>query len=789
MKNQIEAKEKQVERLVGEAVAVAQRFLSAQVGSDHLLYVISGTEEGRRDIEDLGGCPKKVRRFLEGTFEDRARAGVVPTHSSLELSLQMSVKGPMEEARNSSRPLTLRSIVLMMCKLGDLCMTTRLALREGGLVDHLPSLTDEIVGGTASEDTQSDDEFPTSPDDWLTPDASSDDPANAFIGGTDASNAGAAGRPGNGAGRQTVSHGAEEVDEHHKAVVAAIRDLSADASRGKIDEVIGRADLIDQVADVLCRRRKRNVILAGEPGVGKTAIAEGLAHFLLSDKAPADLKGRPLLEVSIADIVSGTRFRGDFEARMRKLVDIARREKAILFMDEMHMVVGAGSGGQSGGMDASNILKPAMARGEISVVGATTPGEMGKMRKDGALMRRFEVIRVAEPSAAETRSIIDQAVAQYTLFHGVIFEDDVLDEVVSLSDKYLKQKRFPDKAFDLIDMSAVIAKRRGAQQASVDDLRRAVPRLGGVRLGKPDPIRVAKVKALGDALKGKIYGQNEAADALAKAARISLLGLQPGGTSGSYLLTGPTGVGKTAMVEAFAESLGLPLVRVSMSEFMEKHSVARLIGAPPGYVGYDEDGILTAAGDTHSEFVLLLDEIEKAHPDVFDVMLQVLDKGLIRAGDGREVSLVGAHVFLTSNLGAAEADKASIGFGRMTDAGEEADKAVKGNFRKEFLARIQATIQMKRIGTAAMGDIAKKELALATERLSDIGYEIEVEADVAELLAAGSNEDPYAVRSLQARIKDEVSEPLVKMLLSIEGDEKIFVRVEDGKIRVLATQA
>lgn len=806
MKNQIEANEQQLERLLSEAAVVARNYSCAELRADHLLYVISGTEEGRRVIEGMGGNPRKIRRFLESTFEFNAGGANKATgRPEIGESLQAAIHAPVIEARAAGTPVTFRALLRQMLKLGDACHVTREALRSGGLLERdwrerdedfrIPEEVEEQDEETRSEDASSNEHadgagFGLDFNDVEKPEDISQETIpgrgdqHSVAGDADGTTPRAeepakpaqAGQP----------EAAEEICEHEKAALAALRDLTAAATAGQIDEVVGRDALIDRLIDTLCRRSKRNAILAGEPGVGKTAIAEGLALRMASGEVPLQIEGRPLLEVSLSDLVAGARFRGDFEARMGKLVEIARARRAILFIDEMHMLVGAGATGSKGGMDASNILKPALARGEISVVGATTPGEMREIRKDGALMRRFQVESVLEPSLEETREIIDQAVGSYVLHHEILFEDDMLDATVSLAEKYLPQKRFPDKAFDLIDTACVLARRAAASRVDMDHLRGAIHRLGGPRLGTPDPERVARVKDLEAALGAVIRGQDTAVAELARGARISLMGLQPGGTAGSYLFNGPTGTGKSAMAEAFARQLDLPLVRISMSEFIEKHSVSRLIGAPPGYIGYDEEGILTRAGEMYPEFVLLLDEIEKAHSDVFDILLQVLDTGVLRAGDGREISLAGAHVIMTANIGAAESEKNAIGFGRATDTDEVSDDAVKRMFRKEFLARIQKRVQFAKIGLEVLEKIAGLELAKEAARLADSAIDVTFDETVAVHLAAQAEKEPYAVRSLKLRIKDEVSDLLVDAILENGGAQRLRVGISEQELTVSA---
>lgn len=795
MKNKIESDEHYVERLLTEAAVIAHNFKADEMRPEHLLYVISGTEEGRRTIESMGGTPRKIRAFLSSTFEfNAAQSTLTSDRTQISALMQRVIQPSVSEARLSKKPITLKAIIQQMIRLGDACRITREALRTGGLIEGgsmaspddynaYEEAEDQVLSGTdAAPNTPHDGRFAID-DDEIPEDGPTETLQDIVEKAQSTEPVADGARLSDTVQGQPQQAPGIEVDEHHTAVLASIRDLSEQARRNMLDDVVCRDETISRIVDTLCRRTKRNVILSGEPGVGKSAIAEGLAAYLASDEAPEMLRNRPLLEVSLSDLVAGARFRGDFEARMRKLLDIARVRKAILFMDEFHTIMGAGAS-SGGGMNASNILKPALARGDICVIGATTPFELREIRKDRALMRRFRLEVVEEPSTQVTRMIIDQAVGSYALHHEIMMGDDILDEVVALADRYLKDRQFPDKAFDLIDTSCVIAKRRGSETVSMSDLRGAIHQLGGPRLGKPDPARVTKVASLEAFLNTHVVGQKQATSQLSKAARLSLLGLQPGGIAGSYLFNGPTGVGKTEMAEKFAQGLGLPIVAISMSEFIERQSVARLIGAPPGYVGFEDEGILTAAGEAYPEFVLLLDEIEKAHPDVFDIMLQILDKGYLRAGDGRLVSFRGAHVILTANIGASESEKPAIGFGRQTDTAEVTEAAKARLFRKEFRARVQKEIQFNAIGEEELQLIATLELGKIARRLADSAVQVTFDADLAPYLAKLCRKDSFASRSLQDRIRTQISDQMVDVILDNGGADAVHVGINDGEISI-----
>jgi ATP-dependent Clp protease ATP-binding subunit ClpA len=771
-----------IETLVKTAAEVARSHKCDLVGAEHLLFVIAGTEDGRRAIEGQGGDPKKIRSFLEAVFDHNARDAKSDTVTQISATLQHVIQRPVHSAQINQRLIRMRDIITEMKSLGKACMNTREALRAGGLLEKArPEKEDYRLEEEVSDQTQGQDGHGSAENRQDEASEHSDDQHDTHPSDNELNDMRAEARPGPSQGAQ-----AEEADEHLVAVRRAMRNLTELAAAGRLDDVIGRELEIERALETMQRRRKPNVILAGEPGVGKTAIAEGLALRLARQNVPEQLRGRPLYEVAISDLVAGARFRGDFEARMARLMTLAREERAILFMDEFHLISGAGSGAGRGGMDASNILKPALARGEMIVFGATTPGEMRQLRKDGALMRRFDVQFVDEPSPVLTRKIIDEAVGSYVLHHEIGFGDDMLDEVVALADRYLPARRFPDKAFDLIDTSLIIAKSRSASAVAIEDVRAAVTRLGGLRLAAPSEEERASLETLHERLSHRVFGQEKAVTALSRAVRATAFGLQPGGTAGAYLFNGPTGVGKTELARAFAQEMNLPLVRIDMSEFMEKHSVSGLVGAPPGYVGFEEDGRLIAAAESYPQMVLLLDEAEKAHPDVFNILLQMLDGGHLRSGDGRLVSFAGAHVILTANLGAADGEKASIGFGRQTDPEEAAQSAIKGAFRRELLARIRNQIQFSPIEGEVVTQIAQQELRKMALRLADNGVSVKYSDDLAEWLSAGEGPGGSASRGLQDKILSKVSDPLTDWMISNPGERAVKLSMADDEICIEA---
>lgn len=772
----IENKVRHIEALVGAASSVANTYHMRRVGAEHLLYVIAGTEEGRRVIEDMGGTPRRIRMFLEKAFAESG-CDSITGGTQMDPDIKGVTMRPIRRARENARAPSLRDIFMEMIALGHESPVLCQALIVGGVVESLPDRSAEDYSLEEEGDDEEDDgweNFSTFSEEEITalddilPDADDINDTTPVESGPD--------------GLSETKPSAEDgASEHSRAVLQATRDLTALAREGRLDDVIGREAEIQRMIETLSKRKKCNILLAGEPGVGKTALAEGLAMHLSNPNAPEALQGRPVLEVSMSDLVAGARFRGDFEARMQKLLDMARRRRAILFFDEVHLMVGAGSASARGGMDAANILKPALARGEITVIGATTPSEMREIRRDGALMRRFDMMTITEPSAAKVREIVDEAVGSYVAHHEVLVEDDMLDLLVNLSDRYLPAARFPDKAFNVLDTACVLARQRDADMVDGTDIRRAIERNGGPRLTTPEPALRARVAGLEEALSARVLGQPEAVQALARAARMSMMGLSQGGVAGAYLFNGPTGVGKTEMARAFASAMELPLVRIDMSEFMERHSISALIGAPPGYVGHDRDGVLIDAADKHSEMVLLFDEAEKAHPEVHDILLQILDAGALRSADGRTVSLSGAHVILSANIGAGDAEKPALGFGRKTDEAEVTQDAIARVFRREMIGRIRNRIQFSTPDDEARRGIIGKELARARARLADSGVKVVFDDAVVDFLMEGDTPS-YGIREVQDKIMAKVLDPLTEFLLEAPNPGAKVRVSEEGDI-------
>ncbi len=644
------------------------------------------------------------------------------------------------------------------------------------------------------------------------------------------------------------------------------QDLTDLARNDQIDPVIGRADEIEQAVEILSRRTKNNPVLIGEAGVGKTAIVEGLAERICDGDVPQTLLGKRVIQLDLAGLVAGTRYRGDFEERLKKVIDEIRshREELIVFLDEIHTLVGAGGAGSEGGMDASNMLKPALARGELRVIGATTLDEFRKsIEKDAGLARRFQPVFVPEPSVEDTVAILRGLRDRYEAHHQVRFTDEALVAATELSDRYVTDRYLPDKAIDLIDQAGARIRlrtrtpaadvreleqqldevRREKEQAVADeqyekasalrdrlaeledDIRRArgdegtasnVPEVGppeiaevvsratGIPVQQLTEEERDRLLRLEGHLHEKVVGQDDAVSAVAEAVRRSRTGLaDPDRPMGSFLFLGPTGVGKTELARALAEALfgeSDRMVRVDMSEFQERHTVSRLVGAPPGYVGYEEAGQLTEAVRRRPYAVVLLDEIEKAHPDVFNILLQVLDDGRLTDSQGRTVNFKNTVLIMTSNLGSEliTGTQRAVGFGagERGGAGESDElrerlmRRLQENFRPEFLNRIDEVIIFRRLEAEQLRQITGLMLEETRRRLHAQHIEVDFTTAGVDWLAEHGYQPEFGARPLRRVIQREVDNHLSRMLLEsrVSPGQRVTVDARDGQLAFDVTE-
>ncbi len=572
-------------------------------------------------------------------------------------------------------------------------------------------------------------------------------------------------------------------NQKESALDAYCVDLNAKARSGKIDPLIGRDAEVERSIQVLCRRRKNNPLLVGDPGVGKTAIAEGLALKIVDEEVPEVLANSTIYALDMGALLAGTRYRGDFEERIKAVLkELEDHDDAILFIDEIHTVIGAGAT-SGGAMDASNLLKPALQSGALRCMGSTTYKEYRQhFEKDRALARRFQKIDVVEPTKEDTIKILTGLKPYFEEHHKIKYTDEAIVAAAELSSKYMTDRKLPDKAIDVIDEAGARqmlfpADKRAKviDEPEIEEVVAKMARIPPKSVSKSDTERLAK---LGEDLRRVVFGQDNAIEQLAAAIKLSRAGLrEPNKPIGSYLFAGPTGVGKTEVAKQLGFVMGVELVRFDMSEYMERHTVSRLIGAPPGYVGFDQGGLLTDAIDQHPHCVLLLDEIEKAHPEIFNILLQVMDNGQLTDANGRKVDFRNVIIIMTTNAGASDAAKFAIGFagGKKHD---ETDAAIKRMFTPEFRNRLDAIINFAGLSPAIIDRIVEKFVLQLEAQLADRGVTFELTEEATRWLAEKGFDDEMGARPLARVIQEHVKKPI--------ADEILFGALKDGGIvRVL----
>jgi len=563
--------------------------------------------------------------------------------------------------------------------------------------------------------------------------------------------------------------------------------LNRRAKNGDIEPLVGREKEIRRTIQILARRRKNNPLLVGDAGVGKTAIVEGLAAKVVNGEVPEALKDAQIYALDMGALVAGTKFRGDFENRMKAVIQrVEKIPGAVLFVDELHTVVGAGAA-SGGTMDAANLLKPGLSSGKLRVIGATTFEEYrSHVEKDKAFARRFQKIEVLEPSVEDTIAILEGLKARYEEFHRVVYEPGALEAAARLADKHLHDRKLPDKAIDLMDEAGADAKLEVGVGAlvAVERIEAVLARMAQIPAKQVSSSDKEALIHLEDELKRVVFGQNQAIEELATAIRLSRAGLRaPEKPIGSYLFTGPTGVGKTEVTKQLAKVMGIELIRFDMSEYMERHTVSRLIGAPPGYVGYDRGGLLTEAIAKTPHAVLLLDEIEKAHPDVFNVLLQIMDHGTLTDNNGKKADFRHVILIMTSNVGAADLARKPVGFGARTSQGRD-DLAFKATFSPEFRNRLDARIAFAPLPQEVMGRVVDKNMVELTAQLADRNVVVELSPAARQYLAEKGYDEQNGARPLARLIQDEIKRPLSSEVLfgALEHGGQVVVDLVDGKL-------
>ncbi|MEX0283603.1 MAG: ATP-dependent Clp protease ATP-binding subunit ClpA [Paracoccaceae bacterium] len=588
---------------------------------------------------------------------------------------------------------------------------------------------------------------------------------------------------------EDVQQPAAEGEQKESALAKYCVDLNDKSRGGDIDPLIGREHEVERCIQVLCRRRKNNPLLVGDPGVGKTAIAEGLARKIVAGETPEVLRETTIYSLDMGALLAGTRYRGDFEERLKAVVtELEEHPDAILFIDEIHTVIGAGAT-SGGAMDASNLLKPALQGGKLRTMGSTTYKEFRQhFEKDRALSRRFQKIDVNEPSVDDSVKILKGLKPYFEEHHSVKYTSDAIKTAVELSARYINDRKLPDKAIDVIDEAGaaqhLLAESKRRKTIGVKEIEAVVAKIARIPPKSVSKDDAEVLRDLETTLKRVVFGQDKAIEALSSAIKLARAGLrEPEKPIGNYLFAGPTGVGKTEVAKQLADNLGVELLRFDMSEYMEKHAVSRLIGAPPGYVGFDQGGLLTDGVDQHPHCVLLLDEIEKAHPDVYNILLQVMDHGELTDHNGRTVNFRNVVLIMTSNAGAMEQAKEAIGFGRDRREGEDT-AAIEKMFTPEFRNRLDAVISFAPLGKAVILQVVEKFVLQLEAQLLDRGVTIELTKPAAEWLADKGYDDKMGARPLGRVIQEHIKKPLAEELLfgKLAKGGLVKVGIKDGKL-------
>ena len=571
--------------------------------------------------------------------------------------------------------------------------------------------------------------------------------------------------------------------------------LNNQVTKNKIDKIIGRKKEIERLIQILSRRNKNNPLLVGESGVGKTAIAEGLAYLISNGNVPSIMENTVVYSLDIAALIAGTKYRGDFEKRLKQILSfLSKQENPILFIDEIHTIIGAGSA-SGGSLDVSNLLKPALGKGEIRCIGSTTFQEYrGIFNQNQALSRRFQKIDVVEPSFDECKEILNGIKDVYEDYHDVQYSDEAIISSIELSSKYINDRFLPDKAIDVIDETGALLninrKNEKTIKISKTDIETTISKITKIFEQSITSNDKKSLKNIEENLKRVIFGQDKAVETLSNAIKLSRVGLRDENkTIGSFLFTGPTGVGKTEISKQLSEILGIDLIRFDMSEYMERHTVSRLIGAPPGYVGFDQGGLLTEAIVKSPHCVLLLDEIEKAHPDIFNILLQVMDAGQLTDNNGRKSDFRNVILIMTTNIGAELLSKRNIGFAESSNE-TDAMNSLKRLFSPEFRNRLDETIQFNYLDTNVILSIVDKFLTKLQAQLDKRNVEIVVSKKVIEWIAKNGYDKEMGARPMERFISQNIKKPLVDKLLfgSLKSGGVIKLEIEKGELKFVDTK-
>ncbi|MFC1811621.1 ATP-dependent Clp protease ATP-binding subunit ClpA [Thermodesulfobacteriota bacterium] len=737
---------KELSATLGFAVREAKKRRHEYVSIEHVLFAILHDSSGVEIIEHCGGSVENLKDILEGFFNEKMDGMPEGSEYVLQqtLGFQRVIQRAVNHARSAEKSEVAVSDILASIFLEKDSHSAYFLNAEGiTRLDVLSYISHDVSKSPFTEG------------------------AGGFV--------------------------KAEKGEKKKKVTpleAFTTDLVQMAALGKLDPLIGRELELERNMQVLCRRRKNNPVFVGDPGVGKTALIEGLAQRINEGTVPEILKNMRIYSLDLGSLLAGTKFRGDFEQRLKGVIAALQKKKdAILSIDEIHSIVGAGAT-SSGSMDASNILKPVLASGDLRCIGSTTYEEYkNHFEKDRALSRRFEKIEVTEPSASETIKILKGLKSRYEEHHGIVYTDQALKTAVELSAKYINDRYLPDKAIDVIDEAGAFVKLSGStrrKRINPSDIEKIVAKMARIPTVSVSTSDKTKLETLEENLKKVIFGQDDALKSLVTSIKRSRAGLAiPERPIGSFLFTGPTGVGKTEASRQVAMNLGVEFIRFDMSEYMEKHAVARLIGAPPGYIGFDQGGLLTDGIRKHPHSVLLLDEIEKAHLDMFNILLQVMDHSTLTDNTGKKADFRNVIVIMTSNAGTREMNMQTIGFGdHPHDTEDKGKKAVEKFFSPEFRNRLDATIHFNSLTVEIMEQVVDKFMAEINDQIAAKKVALVISPEVRHWLAKKGHDPRYGARPLgrllQTEIKDTLSDEILFGRLTKGGT--VFIDIENDKL-------
>jgi ATP-dependent Clp protease ATP-binding subunit ClpA len=725
---------KELSATLGFAVREAKKRRHEYVSIEHILFAIINDQSGIEIVENCGGSIDNLINALENFFEEKIER--IPEGDDYVLQQTIGFQRVIQRAVNHARSAEKNEVAI-----GDVLAS--IFLEKDSHAEYF--LSEEGISRLDVLNYVSHSVTKT--------------PYAADSGGL-------------------AKPGKEERRKKANPLELFTSDLVQLAEEGKLDPLIGRETELERTMQVLCRRRKNNPVFVGDPGVGKTALAEGLAQRIQKGDVPELLQDIQIFSLDLGGLLAGTKFRGDFEQRLKGVIaELQKRPKAILFIDEIHTIVGAGAT-SSGSMDASNILKPVLASGEIRCIGSSTFEEYkNHFEKDRALSRRFEKIEVIEPPVSETIQILKGLRSRYEEHHGIEYTDAALKSAADLSVKYLRDRFLPDKAIDVIDEAGAFIRLKGAKnrkRINPADIEKIVAKMARVPTQSVSSSDKSKLENLEDGLKQVVFGQDDAIKALVTSIKRSRAGLgTPERPVGCFLFTGPTGVGKTEVSRQVAFNLGVEFIRFDMSEYMEKHAVARLIGAPPGYIGFDQGGLLTDSIRKHPHSVLLLDEIEKAHLDLFNILLQVMDHATLTDNTGRKADFRNVILMMTSNAGSREMSSASIGFGHThKDAESKGKKAIERLFSPEFRNRLDEIITFNALNLEIMELIVDKFIAELNQQLAIKKVALTISPRVRTWLAKKGHDPAYGARPLSRVIQSEIKDML--------SDEILFGKLQNG---------